>query len=52
MCDTLVCGVISTAEIGAHKGPPIMTLHERVELARNCKWVDEVVENTPYNPTI
>ena len=52
MCDTLVCGVISTDEIKAHKGPPVMSLGERVELARSCKWVDEVVENTPYNPTI
>jgi len=29
-----------------------MALNERAEVARACKWVDEVVENVPYNPTI
>lgn len=29
-----------------------MDISERVELARACKWVDEVAENVPYNPTM
>jgi len=29
-----------------------MTLHERAAIARGIKWVDEVVEGVPYNPTI
>ena len=29
-----------------------MNQNERGELARSCKWVDEVVENAPYFCTI
>ncbi len=29
-----------------------MSLEERVALVKNCKWVDEVVENVAYDPTI
>lgn len=29
-----------------------MTLEERVALAKSCKWVDEVVIQETYNPTI
>ena len=29
-----------------------MELWERVEIARACRWVDEVIENVAYNPTI
>ncbi len=29
-----------------------MTLEERVSLVKACKWVDEVVEGTEYDPTI
>ena len=52
MCDILVVGVISSKEITKCKGPPVMTLLERAELARACKWADEVIENVPYHPTI
>ena len=52
MCDILVCGVISSEAIKRAKGPPVNTIEERVELARSCKWVDEVIENCPYDPTI
>ena len=43
MCDILVCGVVSDAECKKFKGPPVMNQQERGELARACKWVDEVV---------
>jgi glycerol-3-phosphate cytidylyltransferase-like family protein len=29
-----------------------MNLAERCNLARSCKWVDEVIEGVPYNQTI
>lgn len=45
-------GVISDEEIAQNKGMPVMTLKERVAIARGIKWVDEVVEGVPYNPTI
>lgn len=48
----LVVGVHSDAEIARNKGPPVMNEIERYALARSCKWVDEVVENAPYSPTI
>ncbi|OMJ80538.1 hypothetical protein SteCoe_19180 [Stentor coeruleus] len=49
---TLVVGVHSDAEIARNKGPPVMNEQERYALARSCKWVDEVIENAPYSPTI
>lgn len=52
LCDVLVCGVISDEEVKKAKGPPIMNIKERAALARACKFVDEVVEDVPYDPTI
>jgi len=52
MCDILVCGVCSDAEIKKYKGPTVMNQSERAELARACKWVDEVIENAPYFPSV
>jgi ethanolamine-phosphate cytidylyltransferase len=49
---TLVVGVHSDAEIARNKGPPVMNEQERYALARSCKWVDEVIEDAPYSPTI
>lgn len=48
----LVVGVHSDAEIARNKGPPVMKEQERYLLARSCKWVDEVIEDAPYSPTI
>jgi cytidyltransferase-like protein len=42
LCETLVCGVVGDQEMIAAKGPNIMGIEERCELARACKWVDEV----------
>lgn len=51
-CDELVCGVVSDAEVLAAKGPSIMNIDERVALASACKWVDEVIPNVPYTPSV
>jgi cytidyltransferase-like protein len=48
LCDYLVVGVHSDADIMRHKGPPVMTETERYRAVRACKWVDEVVEAAPY----
>jgi ethanolamine-phosphate cytidylyltransferase len=48
----LVVGVNSDADVEKAKGPTLMNIHERAELIRACKWVDEVVIDTPYTPTI
>jgi len=48
--DRLVVGINSDAEVEMSKGvSPIYTQQERTELVRGCKWVDEVVEGTPYS---
>ena len=52
MCDVLVVGVCSDKDITKYKGPPVMNQAERGELARACKWVDEVMENVPDFATI
>eukprot|EP00037_Helgoeca_nana_P017030 m.160692 g.160692 ORF g.160692 m.160692 type:complete len:367 (+) comp23805_c1_seq1:407-1507(+) len=48
MGDYLIVGVHSDADIARHKGPPVMHEDERYESVRSCKWVDEVVEASPY----
>jgi len=48
----LVAGVHSDAEIIKNKGPPLMNEEERYEAIRACKWVDEVVEDAPYQTQI
>jgi ethanolamine-phosphate cytidylyltransferase len=46
--DYLIVGVHSDADILKHKGPTVMNEKERYEAIRACKWVDEVVEASPY----
>jgi ethanolamine-phosphate cytidylyltransferase len=46
--DELVVGVVSDDEIKANKGPPVMSMDERVVMVSSVKWVDEVIEDAPY----
>jgi ethanolamine-phosphate cytidylyltransferase len=50
--DILVCGINSDADVEKAKGPPLMNVQERAALAGACKWVDEVIIDTPYSPTL
>lgn len=50
--DILVAGVHTNAEIMKNKGRPVMKDEERLRLVKACKYVDEVVWDTPYAPTI
>ena len=43
LCDVLVVGVCSDEEIKKYKGPPLMTVVERADIIKGCKWVDEVI---------
>lgn len=52
MCDVLVAGINSDEEVRAVKGPTIMTMDERAEYLRHCKFVDEVEPETPYTPDL
>ncbi|KAG6414251.1 hypothetical protein SASPL_126969 [Salvia splendens] len=49
--DELVVGVVSDEEIIANKGPPVMSMEERLALVSGLKWVDEVIPNAPYEIT-
>ncbi|KAH9549269.1 hypothetical protein CY35_10G008900 [Sphagnum magellanicum] len=49
--DELVVGVVSDEEIKINKGPPVMSMDERVAMVRAVKWVDEVIEAVPYEIT-
>ncbi|KAL8136379.1 hypothetical protein V2J09_002380 [Rumex salicifolius] len=46
--DELVVGVVSDEEILANKGPPVLSMEERLSLVSGLKWVDEVITNAPY----
>lgn len=50
--DVLVVGVHSDEEILRNKGPTTFTEEERYSLLRKTRFVDEVVEDVPYTPTI
>lgn len=49
--DVLVVGVISDEEIIANKGPPVLSMEERLALVSGLKWVDEVIASAPYEIT-
>ncbi|KAL2932558.1 Ethanolamine-phosphate cytidylyltransferase [Bienertia sinuspersici] len=46
--DEMVVGVVSDEEILANKGPPVLSMEERLALVGGLKWVDEVIPNAPY----
>lgn len=52
LTDILVVGVHSDEEIRKHKGPPVMNDPERLATVNACKWVDEIVFGTPYDPSL
>jgi ethanolamine-phosphate cytidylyltransferase len=52
LCEYLVVGVHSDAEVMRNKGIPVMSEQERYDSVRACKWVDEVVEDAPYVTTL
>lgn len=50
----LIVGVASSAMCEEHKNRPILESAERCEALRNCRWVDEVLEDAPWviEPTL
>lgn len=46
--DELVVGVVCDEEIVNNKGPPVLSMEERLILVSGLKWVDEVITNAPY----
>lgn len=49
--DQLVVGVLSDETVSAYKRRPIMTLDERVTVIAACRYVDEVIPDSPYRQT-
>ncbi|CAH1449519.1 unnamed protein product [Lactuca virosa] len=49
--DELVVGLVSDEEIIKNKGPPVLSMEERLALVSGLKWVDEVISNAPYEIT-
>lgn len=49
--DWLVVGVLSDDTTASYKRRPIMTLAERVAVIEACRYVDEVIEDAPYQVT-
>ncbi|XP_071742074.1 ethanolamine-phosphate cytidylyltransferase-like [Rutidosis leptorrhynchoides] len=46
--DELVVGIVSDEEIIKNKGPPVLSMDERLALVSGLKWVDEVIADAPY----
>ena len=49
--DKLIIGIHHDDEVENYKRIPIMSLDERVEVVRACKYVDDVIPNAPVNIT-
>lgn len=45
----LMVGVCSDELVRRYKSAPVLNSSERYESVRHCKWVDEVVEDAPWN---
>lgn len=45
---TLIVGVCSDKETHLHKGITVMTMEERAESVRHCRWVDEIIKDAPW----
>ncbi|TIA86937.1 hypothetical protein E3P99_03513 [Wallemia hederae] len=44
----LIVGVCSASTCQSHKSKPVLSDFERAESVRNCRWVDEVIEDAPW----
>ena len=49
--DQLVVGVLSDETVAAYKRRPVMTLDERVAVIEACRYVDEVIPDSPGRVT-
>lgn len=49
--DGLIVGVLSDETTASYKRRPIMTLAERVAVIESCKYVDEVIPDSPDRVT-
>ncbi|KAK9476184.1 choline-phosphate cytidylyltransferase-like protein [Lipomyces japonicus] len=47
----LICGIPSDEETHKRKGLTVLTDKQRAETLRHCRWVDEIIENAPWEVT-
>jgi ethanolamine-phosphate cytidylyltransferase len=52
LCDILVVGISSDAEIALNKASPVLKERERYELLKHIKWIDEIIYDVPYSPSL
>jgi len=52
ICNTLVVGIHSDAEIEENKALPVMKECERYALLEHIKWIDEILQDVPYSPEL
>lgn len=48
----LICGIPSDNETHKRKGLTVLTDKQRIETLHHCKWVDEIISNSPWCVTI
>ena len=49
--DYLIIGVHSDKTVSDYKRTPVIKEYERYEMIKNCRLVDEVIEDAPYETT-
>lgn len=52
VCDILVVGIHSDEEVERNKAKPIMKEGERYSMLKYIKWIDEIIYDAPYTPTM
>jgi len=52
ICNQLVVGVHSDAEIEKNKALPVMQQEERYALLAHIKWIDQILYDVPYSPQL
>jgi ethanolamine-phosphate cytidylyltransferase len=52
LCDVLVVGVHSDDEIESNKALPVMKQEERYSLLDHVRWIDEILPDVPYSPSL
>jgi len=52
LCDKLICGVLTDEAVMEKKPKPILDLDERMTIVESIKYVDVVVPQQDYSPTL
>lgn len=50
-CDHLIAGIHSDNDVQTYKQKPTMSMEERIEVVRACKYVDDVLADAPLITT-